>query len=211
MASFTARSLLLRLSSAQHVAALHYSHWCMTSCMGNRPASTSLIMREWRESASLARANVCSSAPAYIHSAPSSIHSSHQTKCLVLSRQAMPCVQAGCVFGALHGPRHPTEMAAGMLQQKMCLTTNQVLAVYIGISEHFSVARSIHSATEKASSNISQSPFLPSQLLSGARKAGKSRKVKYRALQGNPCKRGICLRVYTTAPKKPNSANRKVH
>ena len=52
----------------------------------------------------------------------------------------------------------------------------------------------------------------PLQLLAGGRKggAGKPRKPKYRALQGHPCKRGICLRVYTTAPKKPNSANRKV-
>src|SRR5262245_55923916 len=30
------------------------------------------------------------------------------------------------------------------------------------------------------------------------------------ALQGNPQKRGVCVRVYTTTPKKPNSALRKV-
>ena len=30
------------------------------------------------------------------------------------------------------------------------------------------------------------------------------------ALKGNPQKRGICTRVYTTTPKKPNSALRKV-
>ena len=30
------------------------------------------------------------------------------------------------------------------------------------------------------------------------------------ALQGNPQKRGVCTRVYTTTPKKPNSALRKV-
>lgn len=30
------------------------------------------------------------------------------------------------------------------------------------------------------------------------------------ALQGNPQKRGVCTRVYTTTPKKPNSAMRKV-
>jgi small subunit ribosomal protein S12 len=30
------------------------------------------------------------------------------------------------------------------------------------------------------------------------------------ALQGNPMKRGVCTRVYTTTPKKPNSALRKV-
>jgi small subunit ribosomal protein S12 len=30
------------------------------------------------------------------------------------------------------------------------------------------------------------------------------------ALHGNPQKRGVCTRVYTTTPKKPNSALRKV-
>lgn len=35
-------------------------------------------------------------------------------------------------------------------------------------------------------------------------------KSKAPALQGNPQKRGVCTRVYTTTPKKPNSALRKV-
>ncbi len=35
-------------------------------------------------------------------------------------------------------------------------------------------------------------------------------KSKAAALQGNPQKRGVCVRVYTTTPKKPNSALRKV-
>jgi small subunit ribosomal protein S12 len=30
------------------------------------------------------------------------------------------------------------------------------------------------------------------------------------ALQGNPSRRGVCTRVYTVTPKKPNSALRKV-
>ncbi len=33
---------------------------------------------------------------------------------------------------------------------------------------------------------------------------------KTRALGGNPQKRGVCTKVYTTTPKKPNSALRKV-
>ncbi len=33
---------------------------------------------------------------------------------------------------------------------------------------------------------------------------------KVPALEGNPQKRGVCVRVYTTTPKKPNSALRKV-
>jgi small subunit ribosomal protein S12 len=35
-------------------------------------------------------------------------------------------------------------------------------------------------------------------------------KSKSRALQSSPQKRGVCTRVYTTTPKKPNSALRKV-
>jgi len=34
--------------------------------------------------------------------------------------------------------------------------------------------------------------------------------TKTPALQGSPQKRGVCVRVYTTTPKKPNSALRKV-
>jgi small subunit ribosomal protein S12 len=35
-------------------------------------------------------------------------------------------------------------------------------------------------------------------------------KDKAPALRGSPQKRGVCTRVYTTTPKKPNSALRKV-
>jgi small subunit ribosomal protein S12 len=38
----------------------------------------------------------------------------------------------------------------------------------------------------------------------------KKRKSKSPALEGCPQKRGVCIRVYTTTPKKPNSALRKV-
>ncbi|MBA2654043.1 MAG: 30S ribosomal protein S12 [Gammaproteobacteria bacterium] len=44
------------------------------------------------------------------------------------------------------------------------------------------------------------------------RKPRKSKKVKSKvpALNSSPQKRGVCTRVYTTTPKKPNSALRKV-
>ncbi|MBI4464266.1 MAG: 30S ribosomal protein S12 [Acidobacteria bacterium] len=35
-------------------------------------------------------------------------------------------------------------------------------------------------------------------------------KTKSPALQSSPQRRGVCVRVYTTTPKKPNSALRKV-
>ena len=38
----------------------------------------------------------------------------------------------------------------------------------------------------------------------------KPRRNKVPALQSSPQKRGVCTRVYTTTPKKPNSALRKV-
>ena len=44
------------------------------------------------------------------------------------------------------------------------------------------------------------------------RKPRKKKRVKtdVPALKGSPQKRGVCTRVYTTTPKKPNSALRKV-
>ena len=47
------------------------------------------------------------------------------------------------------------------------------------------------------------------QLIRGGRKAVPA-KDKAPALRSNPQKRGVCTRVYTTTPKKPNSALRKV-
>jgi len=47
------------------------------------------------------------------------------------------------------------------------------------------------------------------QLVRKGRKALR-KKNKAPALQQNPQKRGVCTRVYTTTPKKPNSALRKV-
>src|SRR5690242_2305065 len=38
----------------------------------------------------------------------------------------------------------------------------------------------------------------------------RNEKTKVPALAGSPQKRGVCTRVYTTTPKKPNSALRKV-
>jgi small subunit ribosomal protein S12 len=48
-----------------------------------------------------------------------------------------------------------------------------------------------------------------SQLVRRGRKLVQG-KTKSPALSGSPQKRGVCIRVYTTTPKKPNSALRKV-
>lgn len=47
------------------------------------------------------------------------------------------------------------------------------------------------------------------QLVRKGRKSLK-KKTSAPALQRSPQKRGVCIRVYTTTPKKPNSALRKV-
>jgi small subunit ribosomal protein S12 len=47
------------------------------------------------------------------------------------------------------------------------------------------------------------------QLVRKGRQA-KTNKSKTPALKGSPQRRGVCTRVYTTTPKKPNSALRKV-
>ena len=47
------------------------------------------------------------------------------------------------------------------------------------------------------------------QLVRKGRKSPEA-KTKTPALRGAPQKRGVCTRVYTTTPKKPNSALRKV-
>ncbi|MDI6728238.1 MAG: 30S ribosomal protein S12 [Thermodesulfovibrionales bacterium] len=47
------------------------------------------------------------------------------------------------------------------------------------------------------------------QLIKNGRKKVE-RKTKSPALKNCPQKRGVCVRVYTTTPKKPNSALRKV-
>ena len=53
--------------------------------------------------------------------------------------------------------------------------------------------------------------FMPTinQLVRKGRDPQKA-KSKVPAMEQNPQKRGVCTRVYTTTPKKPNSALRKV-
>jgi small subunit ribosomal protein S12 len=51
-------------------------------------------------------------------------------------------------------------------------------------------------------------PTINQLVRNGRKKVEK--KTKTPALKGNPQKRGVCVRVYTTTPKKPNSALRKV-
>jgi small subunit ribosomal protein S12 len=51
-------------------------------------------------------------------------------------------------------------------------------------------------------------PTIQQLIRIGRKPAVKKRKAA--ALRGSPQRRGVCVRVYTTTPKKPNSALRKV-
>ena len=56
--------------------------------------------------------------------------------------------------------------------------------------------------------NEEQMPTINQLIRKGRRKIKK--KTNTPALKGAPQKRGVCTRVYTSTPKKPNSALRKV-
>ena len=65
--------------------------------------------------------------------------------------------------------------------------------------------------TAGTAGNIKVKGFMPTinQLVRMGRDPQKA-KSKVPAMEANPQKRGVCTRVYTTTPKKPNSALRKV-
>ena len=56
----------------------------------------------------------------------------------------------------------------------------------------------------------SRGPVPTIQQLVRKGRMAKTGKTKTPALKGSPQRRGVCTRVYTTTPKKPNSALRKV-
>jgi small subunit ribosomal protein S12 len=59
--------------------------------------------------------------------------------------------------------------------------------------------------------NRRRTPGMPTiQQLVRKGRQDKAKKNKTLALKGSPQRRGVCTRVYTTTPKKPNSALRKV-
>jgi small subunit ribosomal protein S12 len=67
----------------------------------------------------------------------------------------------------------------------------------------------IDQTTEQAGTEESWSMPTIQQLVRKGRE-DKLAKTKTAALKGSPQRRGVCTRVYTTTPKKPNSALRKV-
>ena len=77
------------------------------------------------------------------------------------------------------------------------------------VEKNHPVSRSgCHPSLDKEGSEEKDMPTI-NQLVRKGRE-----RVKYKtaspALQANPQKRGVCTRVYTSTPKKPNSALRKI-
>jgi small subunit ribosomal protein S12 len=77
---------------------------------------------------------------------------------------------------------------------------------------HYQAASRRHSQTNDASIRTKDiGDVVPTiQQLVRKGRQDKVAKNKTPALKGSPQRRGVCLRVYTTTPKKPNSALRKV-
>jgi small subunit ribosomal protein S12 len=82
--------------------------------------------------------------------------------------------------------------------------------ILLGIGQ-IGIKSGIHRSVREGWPQVGQGQDMPtiSQLIRKPRQAQKARK-KTPALAANPQKRGVCTRVYTTTPKKPNSALRKV-
>ena len=85
------------------------------------------------------------------------------------------------------------------------------LGAYRGEEARPDRARNSESSRRFAEQNGSERKRVPTiqQLVRQGRQS-KREKSKSPALRGSPQRRGVCTRVYTTTPKKPNSALRKV-
>ena len=106
-------------------------------------------------------------------------------------------------FGFVAEPRPEEEIAGNSLRWPEFPLYNPASFLAPGrlIGSNTTAARFV-------SGNLKNMPTV-NQLVRDGRVA-KRAKSKVPALAGSPQKRGVCTRVYTTTPKKPNSALRKV-
>ena len=98
------------------------------------------------------------------------------------------------------------------LVRKLLKDNDLYLKIYLDFSLNFSLFSKkifIHLQTRK--NRVILYNIMPtiSQLVKKGRKTT-TKKSKSAALDSCPQRRGVCTRVYTTTPKKPNSAMRKV-
>ena len=100
---------------------------------------------------------------------------------------------------ALFGKPPPTE---SQLQRARLFLELQVMSYDRG--------QSARGAESRVPSNGNELPMPTINQLVRHGRETEITKSKSPALQGGPQRRGVCTRVYTTTPKKPNSALRKV-
>ena len=67
-----------------------------------------------------------------------------------------------------------------------------------------------HRGVERAAGTVGKEQIANDRPAIRKGREAKVEKTKTPALKGSPQRRGVCTRVYTTTPKKPNSALRKV-
>ena len=82
------------------------------------------------------------------------------------------------------------------------------LTTFVWIAEHANPRRSLARGVQHGERS-NRWPDTIQQLVRKGR-TSKASKTKTPALKASPQRRGVCTRVYTTTPKKPNSALRKV-
>lgn len=125
-------------------------------------------------------------------------------------RASMPKAMQGAMrYTSMSAPSMLLQQAGISRMAAVCATASRSLLASPGSSLALGTSQCQHPVFSQM---VQARSLTVNQLLRGDRGGvdAKKRKSKVAKLDGHPFKRGICLRVYTTAPKKPNSANRKV-
>ena len=120
------------------------------------------------------------------------------------------------------GPWRSFSQGPSLLERKLSRGSRQSNPVPLGAGGVFQArallprlspadAHDPHSFTSPAWRPATVKRYMPTinQLVRKGRQVNRA-KSKVPAMEQNPQKRGVCTRVYTTTPKKPNSALRKV-
>src|SRR5215467_12886344 len=120
-------------------------------------------------------------------------------------RERLPSPSPGshCVPGAPRERRHARARGSGE-QATACVSNDGRTWTQVPVG----TLRQAHTEQQAAQEDGDAVPTIQQLVRKGRQdKVGKN---KTPALKGSPQRRGVCTRVYTTTPKKPNSALRKV-
>lgn len=105
-------------------------------------------------------------------------------------------------FTAVRDGTGPTRPTAGVVTGRLAFRTVPLMSARLARTPHVEAVRHTHEDNGDVVPTIQQ--------LVRKGRQDKVAKNKTPALKGSPQRRGVCTRVYTTTPKKPNSALRKV-